>query len=99
MGNIKLDISGARSVIASMKVKRDNIEDYYGEMATVVASLTADGYMEGEAAEGYVTEFTDKMNPTIDEVLAVIDACITQIETLVNDIWEVEKNLFSNVFV
>lgn len=84
--------------VENIKTSRNNIESYYSEMETTVESLVSDNYMEGEAATRYVEEFKEKVRPSLDSTLQVLDEITAAIEEIVNDMLEQEKQLVGAVF-
>ena len=84
--------------VQNIKTSRNNIETYYSEMETTVESLVNDKYMEGEAATRYVEEFKEKVRPSLDSTLQLLDEITAAIEEIVNDMLEQEKEIFASVF-
>lgn len=95
---LRVDYVAVESLIGDMKNCETNIESVYSDMKSTVEGLVTNGYMEADAANAYVDEFTQMLGPDIEKLSQLINQFYTQLSQVCQNFAEADAKIASMLF-
>lgn len=95
---LRVDYMAVEGLVSDMKTYEASIETTYTDMKTTVESLVNNGYMEAEAANAYVNEFTEMLGPDVEKLAELIGKFSTQLTQICENFAEADAAIASMLF-
>lgn len=95
---LRVDYVQVEGLINQMKACEENISEIYTDMHTTVESLVNNGYMEAEAANAYVDEFTEMLAPDIESLKELVAEYYAQLSKICANFAEADAKIAQALF-
>lgn len=95
---LRVDYVQVEGLINQMKACEENISEIYTDMHTTVESLVNNGYMEAEAANAYVDEFTEMLAPDIENLKELVAEYYAQLSKICANFAEADAKIAQALF-
>lgn len=95
---IRVSYSGLEDTACRLDNESKKILATYQDMLTTVESLVSDGYMEGSAAQAYIDEFKQLLDPDMRALADLIAAYSRQLRQVSENVREADMQLAKMLF-